>query len=125
MKKEEKSKENRQNKRVRVLSLVKYTILPGASSLVANIRDISLGGLVFLADQEIEPGTVLQLYFLPPNRERPVEARGVVVRYLEVTKKEKEKAFEVGVQFLDVSEEARLAIRGLEAFLANQKKAQH
>ena len=116
--------EKRQSARFRVLSLVKYAIEPGGDIFQAtNIQNVSRGGLTFFTEQEIKEGEVLRLYFLPPNREKPVEARGKVVRCIQDIKNK--KAFEIGVQFLDVSGDAKLAIQELEIFfLENQKKTQ-
>jgi Tfp pilus assembly protein PilZ len=125
MKKIKPIRERRQSVRFHVHSLIKYaTESQVVTFQVTNIRNASRGGLaVFLSEQEIEGGTVLQLQFLLPNREKPVAARGRVVRCSPVIKNA--KAFEVGIQFLDVTEDARLAILELEdLFLESQKKTQ-
>jgi Tfp pilus assembly protein PilZ len=116
--------ERRQSVRFRILSLVKHSTEPqGAAFQVANIQNVSRGGLTFFTGQEIKEGAILQLYFLPPNREKQVEARGKVVRCSPDGKTP--KTLEVGIQFLDVSDEAARAILELEAFfLKNQKKIQ-
>jgi len=110
--------------RFRIFSLVKHATEPNVVTFqVENIRNISRGGLAFFTEQEIEEGAVLRLYFLPPNCEKPVTARGKVVRCPQVIKNG--KIFELGVQFLDVSEDAKLAIQELEDFfLKKQKKIQ-
>jgi hypothetical protein len=111
-------KEKRQNERFTVLSLVRCTVLPGNSSFVANIRNISLGGMAFFSDLEIAPKTALKLDFLPSNREKPVETQGEVVRCAPTRKN-----FEIGVRFQDISKDAKLAIQELEAlFLRNRWK---
>ena len=124
MKKADSVKERRQSVRFHILSLVKHAAEPNVVTFqVTNLQNVSRGGLSFFTEQEIKEGTIQKLYFLPPNREKPVEARGKVVRCPLITKKE--KTFEVGIQFLDISEDAKLAIRELEAiFLESQKKAQ-
>jgi hypothetical protein len=116
--------ERRQSVRFRILSLMKHAAEPDVITFqVENIQNISRGGLAFFTEQQIKEGVTLKLHFLPPNREKPVEARGKVVRCPESIKKE--KAFEVGIQFIDVSEDAKLAILELEDFyLENQKKKQ-
>lgn len=121
MKKNKPVQERRQNVRFRVLSLVKHATEPSVVTFQAtNIQNVSRGGLAFFADQEIAEGAVLQLYFLPPNREKPVTARGKVVRCPQIGKKE--KVFEIGIQFLDVSEDGKLAIQELEVFFLKKKK---
>jgi len=114
--------ERRQSVLRRILSLVKYAPESrGAAFQVANIQNVSRGGLTFFTEQEIKEDAILQFYFLPPNRKKPVEVRGKIVRRLRSPKNA--KAFEMGVQFLDVSEDAKLAIRELEtSFLEKQKK---
>lgn len=116
------SGEKRQSVRFHILSLVKLAgESEGVPLQVTNVQDISRGGLAFLTEQDIPVGVVLKLYFLPKNRKDPVEARGKVVRCFQA--QQNPKAFKVGVQFLDLSEEAKLAIEGLEAsFLSKHKK---
>ncbi len=122
MKKTKSVEEKRRSVRFQILSLVKHATEPDVDTFqVTNIRNVSREGLAFFTEQEIKEGAVLRLYFLPPNREKPVEMRGKVVRCPQVIKKE--KAFEIGIQFLDVSENGKLAIQELETFfLESQKK---
>jgi hypothetical protein len=102
---------------------LKYAIEPNPAILRAqNIHDVSRGGLAFYTEREIKKGAILKIYFLPPNRRSPVEARGSVVRCLEVIKGS--KVFDIGIQFLDVSDEAMLALEELEEhFIKRQQKA--
>lgn len=122
MKKPNPVQERRRSVRFRILSLVKHATEPHVISFqVQNIQNISRGGLAFFAEQEIKQGAVLKLYFLPPNREKPVEARGKIVRCSQDAKIE--KTFELGIEFLEVSDDGRLAIEQLEAiFLVTRKK---
>ena len=121
MKEDKPVQERRQSVRFRILSLVKHSTEPQGASQVANIQNVSRGGLTFFTGQEIKEGVILQLYFLPPNREKQVEARGKVVRCF--PNGTPQKTFEIGIQFLDISDEATRAILELEAFfLKNQKK---
>jgi len=115
-------REKRQSVRFHILSLVKLAGESGDIPLqVTNIRNISRGGLAFLTEQLIPVGAVLKIYFLPANRKDPIEVRGKVVRYLRSP--QNEKVFKVGVQFLEVSEDAKQAIQELEAsFLAKEEQ---
>lgn len=117
----EKDKENRQNVRSRVLSLVEYTVLPGNSPLVANIQNISCGGIAFLVDQEIKPGTALKLRFVIPNKKSSVEAQGEIVRCPQ--DKRNRSIFQAAVRFTDVSEETKAVILELEMILAARRKS--
>jgi len=122
MKKNKLKKERRQNIRFRVFSLVKHATEPDIVTFqVDNIQNISRGGLAFFTEEDLKEGAVLQLHFLPPNRAEPVEARGKVVRCPKITKKL--KSFEIGVQFLDISEDGKLAIQELEIFALEKQKA--
>lgn len=121
MKKGKIVKERRQSVRFRVFSLVKHATEPDLITFQAeNIRNVSRGGLAFLTEQEIKENAVLKIYFLPPNRKKPIAARGRVVRCPKVMRGI--KAFEVGIQFLDISEEARLAIEELEPFFLEKRR---
>jgi len=115
MKKVKAKQERRRSVRFRIFSLMKHATEPDVITFrVANIHNVSRGGLAFFTDQEIKRGEVLKLHFLPPNSKKPVVARGKVVRCPELIKNE--KIFEVGIEFLDISKEAQLAILQLEAF---------
>jgi len=120
MKKNLPDQDRRKSLRFRTLLLVKHASKSNAFTFqVANIQNISRGGLAFFAEQEIKEGSVLQLYVWPTKCKKPVEIQGKVVWCPPDIKKG--KISEVGIQFLDLSEEAKLAIQGLEAsFLANQ-----
>ena len=124
MKKTKPMHERRQSVRFRVLSLVKHATEPHVVTFqVTNIQDVSRGGLAFFAEQEIKGGEIVRLCFLPPNREKPIEARGKVVRCPPGVKNK--KIFKVGIQFLDIPEDAKLSIQELEAlFLESQKNIQ-
>ena len=107
-------KERRQSVRFYILSIVKYASdFKDAPFRVANIQDVSRGGLTFFSEQEIKEGDILHFCFLPPNRKKPVEVRGKIVRCLPTP--QDAKIFTIGVQFLDVPEEANLVIQELEA----------
>lgn len=123
MKKSKTKQERRRSVRFRIFSLIKHATEPDVITFrVANIHNVSRGGLAFFTEQEIKRGAVLKLNFLPPNSKKPVMARGKVVRCPELIKNE--KIFEVGIEFLDISKEAQLAILQLEAFfLLNMEEA--
>jgi len=122
MKKSKVVQERRKSVRFRVFSLVKHAIEPDLATFrTENVHDVSRGGLAFFTEEEIKEGAILKLYFLPPNSKKPVEARGRVVRCPKTVFGV--RTFEIGLQFLDLSEEAKRAIEELEAyFIAKQKK---
>lgn len=123
MKKTKSAQERRRSVRFRIISLVKHAAESEVVTFqVANIHNVSRGGLAFFAEQEIKEGAILKLCFLPPNCEKAVLARGKVVRCPKLIKEG--KVFEVGIEFMDVSKEAQSAILQLEAFfLSNQDNA--
>ena len=123
MKKNISVQDRRRSVRFRIFALIKHAAEPDVITFrVANIHNVSRGGLAFFAEQEIKEGAVLKLHFLPPNCEKSVMARGKVVRCPALINKE--QVFEVGIEFLNVSKEAQLAILQLEAFfLSNQEEA--
>jgi len=122
MSKDKPMPERRKSVRFHVLSLMKHASDTNTAVFsVTNIQNISRGGLAFFTDEKIPEGTVLKLYFLPPNRKTPVEAKGKTVR--RSRSKRNKKAFKVGVQFLEISEDAKQAIQELEtSFLAKQQE---
>lgn len=123
MKKIRPIQEKRQSVRFPVFSLVKYAIEPEPDVFrTANIRNISCGGLAFFTEQRIAKGTVLRLCFLLSSRARPVEVRGKAMWCRQSTGNG--KAFEIGVQFLDVPPDARFVIQNLEGrFLKRHPEA--
>jgi c-di-GMP-binding flagellar brake protein YcgR len=121
MKKYKAGNERRQSVRIRVYWLVKHAPEPDFAPFRAeNIKNISRGGLAFYSDHALRTGTLLKLYFQPPKSKKPVEAQGTVVRCASLRG---DKTFEIGIQFLDISEEAKTAIEELEAsFYKRQRK---
>lgn len=114
--------ERRQSVRFHIIAIVKYAAeFKDSHFQVANIQDVSRGGLTFFTGEEIKEGDVLRFCFLPPNRQSPVEVRGKIVRCLPTP--HDAKTFSIGVQFLEVPEEANLVIQELEAaHLARRKR---
>ena len=106
--------EKRARVRFRVPTLVKHKRLPNATAYrVANIRDISVIGIAFLADRPVPQGSSLELRFLDPEGE-PVVAEGQVVNCRQVSKGP--NAFRVGVRFGDVPADALDTLTKAEAY---------
>lgn len=121
MKKSKVMQERRKSVRFRLFSLVKHAVGPDFSTFrTENVHNVSRGGLAFFTEEEIKVGAILKLYFLPPNSKKPVEARGRVVRCPKTIFGV--RTFEIGLQFLDLSEEARCAIEELEAYFFEKQK---
>ena len=116
-----KQSEKRQRVRFRVPTLVKYKVIPHSKGYqAANIRDISLLGMAFLAPRPVEKGSHLELHFLDPNGET-LAVKGVVLHCLKITKKP--DSFKVGVRFQEVRGEVLEWLNKVEKFfLEGQKK---
>ncbi len=112
--------EKRARVRFRVPTLVKHKKIPNAIAYrVANIRDISVIGIAFLADRAVPPGSSLELRFLDPEGEILV-TEGQVVNCRQVSKRP--SSFRVGVRFGHVSGEALDTLTKAEAYFLEHKK---
>lgn len=115
-----KDSEKRARVRFRVPTLVRHKSIPQSTSFrTANIRDISVIGIAFLADRAVPPGSVLELCFLDPEGEM-LKTEGRVMHCELVTKNP--NAFRVGVHFEKVPAEALDMLTKAEAFFLEEKR---
>lgn len=112
--------EKRARVRFRVPTLVRHKRIPQSTAYrTANIRDISVIGIAFLADRAVPPGSTLELCFLDPEGET-LATEGLVMNCKLVTKNP--NAYRVGVHFEKVPEEALETLKKAEAFFLEEKK---
>ena len=115
-----KQSEKRESVRFRVPTLLKYSGDPhSAGEQVANIRDISLRGMAFLAQKPVEEGCHLELSFLTPSGEALV-VKGLVLHCEKISKNP--DSFKVGVCFEEVQHEALEWLRRFEKFFLDGQK---
>ena len=85
---------------------VRYAVLPEGTLQPAVSKELGGGGVCFLADRVIPPGTRLQLALALPTRESPVNAIAEVVWSESsdvIDKQEHRHLAEIGVRFLELS----------------------
>ena len=81
------------------------------------IKDISSGGLFITTDEDHEVGDIVQLRFTFPTLESAIDCKGRV-QWLRDRYTAGDMAQGVGVQFVDLPEDARLAIN---AFISDKE----
>ena len=92
---------------------VEYAVLPTGSPRVTVSKDISGGGICFFADRALSVGSKLQITMRLPGREQPVHFTAEVMwsqQYEVIGRVQRDKAVEVGVQFVDISPQDHDAI---------------
>lgn len=85
---------------------VSYSVLPAGTSQETTTKNIGSGGICLFADRELPPGTRLQVSMKLPDREQPVHFTADVVwseTYEVIGKSERQRAVEIGVQFVEVA----------------------
>ena len=106
--KKRKAPDGRRFKRIHFAYLVKYQINGKGEPRITNARDISAGGMRFWATEKIPSNSVLKISIFLPPLDRSVEALARVLR----TRKSKEgMIYYVAVNFVDLKEEDRKALR--------------
>ena len=103
----EQSAERRRFPRLTVAAAVDYVILnkqtPEEGTL---IRNISAGGICLIVYENIDAGTVLSLSIFLPDNHSYISAKGRVVWKKEfMVSSEQRKRYDVGVEFIEISEE--------------------
>jgi len=99
--------ERRRYIRIDLCTEVEYEILPmGGVSLVAQSRNISEGGMCFLANRELKVSSILRLKFYFPDEQRScIECLGRVV-----WQRETEDGFLTGVEFREIDVDKQIKI---------------
>lgn len=109
--------------RLRAETLMRFCRLRGeggnAEAKVANVKDVSEGGLMFVAYEQVPVSETVKVSFKLPGRENPVETFSKVCRCTKVSVKD--EIYHVGVSFLDLNEEDRKDIVAYVEALANSK----
>ena len=117
------TRNSRKHDRIRVKGILKYVADPDASNPQArNIREISEGGLSFLMEQKLEPGTKLTLSALIFPLEIPIDIHAVVVGCHETNKKT--PLYRISLRFLDVSEASQATLHEILGYAKRNKSKQ-
>jgi len=86
-------------------SLMNYRKVSVPSDLeglrLANVKDVSEGGLMFVAYEAIPVSATIKVSFKLPGRDAPIECFAKVSRTTKVS--EKDEIYHVGVNFLDIN----------------------
>ena len=105
--------ERRQFVRLDTRLEIQYSLLPSEAPQPAITKDISGRGICLFAENELTPGTRLQVAMKLPGREKPVNFTAEVVwceAYEMIGKSERQRSVEVGVPFIEVSPEDQEAV---------------
>lgn len=104
--------EKRRFPRLTVSIKIEYKLFEDKSApfLVTSTKDISAGGLCLRVFDQFEVGNILQLRFTLPGLPRFIFAKGRVVWIKELGRLGKGKAFELGIEFIEIKEEDKKQI---------------
>lgn len=115
------TKDSRKYGRVSARGLLKYASdLHSSDFQVMNIKEISAGGLSFLATHKIEPGSKLKISLLLLPREEPMEINTEVLHCLQ--KRKKPPTYHIGVCFQNMPEKDQAVLHNALIELAKNKK---
>ena len=102
-KKKETGEEKRKYVRLSAHHLLKYKVVHKEKAL-SFARNISAGGVLFHAQEYIQPGTTVELLINFPSYPEPIKAVSKVVRTRPLAKL---GGFEIGAEFIDINDEAK------------------
>ena len=115
------SQNTRRFKRLRGNFLVKYQIaMLGGESVVANVRDVSGGGIKFWTKEFVPEGALLRLSLLIPAMDHPLEMLGRVLR---VSRPRHAGMVYLAVEFLEMSRADQAALDDLIESLSKTREA--
>jgi c-di-GMP-binding flagellar brake protein YcgR len=98
--------ERRKYLRLDLCTEVEYEILPMHISFLGETKNISAGGMCFLADREFKLDSALRLRFFLPDRERTfIESLARVV-----WQKKTDRGFLTGIEFRNLSPHLELRL---------------
>ncbi len=109
--------------RLNIKANIRYRTVKSSSKLLKRdpeaeqlsvIKNLSAGGLVFVAHKQIPVGSIVELRIELPAAENAIECSGRVVRIEEI---EIEKSYDIAVCFLDLSGADRMK---LEQFVKSE-----
>ena len=110
----------RRFKRVRVPFLLRYFIQETGLGSITNLHDLSVGGVLFTAEQPFLKGSEVKLEIVLPTSEQPVVASATVIR---VTKVPNVQLYRIATKFNSLKPADRRAIRVLIERMARDSHA--
>lgn len=101
----------------KLVSLPAQVVLPGPRTFDVRLTDVGEGGLGIVASANPAPGTAFTIRFQLPGKtaDSPVPIEGSVRVANSVLSREK-GGFKIGLQFVDLAEPHRLALRQYVAY---------
>jgi len=99
-------KERRKFIRLKAHHLLKYRVVDSEEvpRLLSFARNVSAGGVLFYADKEISPGSLVELEISFPEHPKPIKAVARVIRTVPL---ETIGGFEMGAEFINIDEADR------------------
>ena len=85
---------------------------------VSQVNNVSKGGLVFSSTHPLKEGVVVTIDLQTPLIANPTRVEGVV---LECKEKIPELIYEIRLQFLEVSQQALVALEKIESYSKDKK----
>lgn len=126
--------ERRKFKRLSILADVVFTKIGTCAEEKALTKDISTGGICFVTSEELKASDILELKIsLPKENEKQIKPIGIIplrikeifltkkknvfasgkviwVKKLEIQNKSQEQKFDIGVEFIHISDSDKVAI---------------
>jgi c-di-GMP-binding flagellar brake protein YcgR len=99
--------EKRQFVRLNLLADITYTRrASSANEKISLTRNISKGGICFIAYEKLNEGEMLDLSIFIPEQEKPIAATGKIawIKEFIIGDPEKGKRYDVGIEFIKVSD---------------------
>ncbi|MDP2939065.1 MAG: PilZ domain-containing protein [Candidatus Omnitrophota bacterium] len=76
----------------------------------SQTKNISAGGICLIVDEELKPGTSLDLDFELPDKKTPIKAKGMVVWIKPFKIASEQQHFDSGIEFTQISPTERKRI---------------
>jgi c-di-GMP-binding flagellar brake protein YcgR len=114
---------SRRFKRIHAAYLVKYQVNGKGKPCIANVLDISAGGIRFWTVDPVPEKAVLHISILLPGLDHAIKALGKVIR-IRKAKKGFLSYSSVAVSFLDLKQEDRQAISDFAEIVSRDNNTQ-
>ncbi|MFC1548651.1 PilZ domain-containing protein [Candidatus Omnitrophota bacterium] len=112
-------KERRKFMRLKAHHLLKYRVIDEGEGKLSFVRNISAGGALFVAKEEIPCGSMVELEINFPQYPHPVKVVSKVVRSRPLKKM---GGFEIGAEFVSADEEVKEFINKKILSIAEKSK---
>jgi len=104
------TQERRKFVRLNINVEINYSIIPHEEQQETGTKNISAGGICMVSDKPLSIGDTLQLEIKLPEDPPSIQVKGKAVWVKQFIATEKHESFDIGVEFINISEENRKRI---------------